>query len=240
MAGLGEGPDGAGFPPQATRIATDKALNASRLRAIPAHNYACCIIFRQERNMSPRTRSRTPATARLANIFGALSISVSDRLLGGHGLGGFGAPIDHVTAGAAVSLLRWMPGIPMPRLAGYLGLSQSAAVRLIDRLAGADLVVRSREPGQHQVRVRVTRRGAATARRIHRARARVLERLVQDLSARDRQDLLRVSEQLARRLPNDHSHAMHVCRLCHFRSCGDDQECPVWDAVRPRSSRERA
>ena len=184
-----------------------------------------------------RPRDERHRTSRLANILGAIAISLNDRLLGTTGLAAFESPVDHVTASACVSLLRWLPGTPMPRLAAYVGLSQSAAVRLVDRLERAGLVVRRRDPGQRQVRVFLTPRGAAAAALIHRRRARVLERVVGQLDARDRDDLLRVSEHLARELPEDQWHAMHVCRLCHFRSCGADDECPVWQAAKgtPRS-----
>ena len=179
-------------------------------------------------------------TPRLANILGAIAVSLNDSLMGSAGLASFDSPVDHATACAALSLLRWLPGAPMPRLAASIGLSQSAAVRLIDRLASAGMVVRRREPGQRQVRVFLTRLGLSAAARIHRRRARVLERIVAQLEARDRDDLLRISERLARRLPQDEWHAMHVCRLCHFRSCGTDDECPVWQGAKGRPYRRQA
>jgi len=185
------------------------------------------------------SKARHP-TSRLANILGAIAISLNDRLVGTAGLATFDSPVDHATAGAAVSLLRWLPGAPMPRLAAYVGLSQSAAVRLVDRLSTAGLVVRRREHGRRQVQVFLTPLGLAAAARIHRRRARVLERMVGKLETRDRDDLLRISERLARQLPEDQWHAMHVCRLCHFRSCGSDDECPVWQAARDRPHGKRA
>jgi len=185
------------------------------------------------------SKARHP-TSRLANILGAIAISLNDRLVGTAGLATFDSPVDHATAGAAVSLLRWLPGAPMPRLAAYVGLSQSAAVRLVDRLSTAGLVVRRREHGRRQVQVFLTPLGLAAAARIHRRRARVLERMVGELETRDRDDLLRISERLARQLPEDQWHAMHVCRLCHFRSCGTDDECPVWQAARDRPHGKRA
>ena len=179
-------------------------------------------------------------TSRLANILGAIALTFNDRLVGETGLAKLGAPVDHVTAGAAVSLLRSMPGTPMARLAAYVGLSQSAAVRLVDRLEGAGLVVRKRERGQHHIRVFPTRKGVAAADRLHRARAQVLEGYVATLTARDQKELLRISEQVAGKLPDDQWHAMHVCRLCRCRSCGADEDCPVWESVRDRPPRRRA
>src|SRR5438552_18464801 len=98
---------------------------------------------------TPPLRSKTRhRTSRLANILGAIAISLNDRLVGAAGLAPFDSPVDHATAGAAVSLLRWLPGAPLPRLAAYVGLSQSAAVRVVDRLSSAGLVVRRRDPGR--------------------------------------------------------------------------------------------
>jgi DNA-binding MarR family transcriptional regulator len=181
----------------------------------------------------PETR-----TSRLANILGAIAISLNDQLVGSSGFATLEPPVDHMTAGSAISLLRWMPGLPMQRLATCLGLSQSATVRLVDRLSTAGLVERRREADGHQVHVFLTPNGSAAATRIHRTRARVLERLVTRLQPEDQDQLLRISERLAAQLPNDQWHAMHVCRLCHFRSCGDDDDCPVWDSVRDRPDSE--
>src|SRR2546423_15649639 len=99
------------------------------------------------KRMSARSRHRERhPMSRVANILGAIAISLNDALVGSAGLSRFDSPVDHATAGAAVSLLRWLPGAPMPRLAAYVGLSQSAAVRLVDRLASAGLGVRRRGP----------------------------------------------------------------------------------------------
>src|SRR5438552_8721555 len=190
---------------------------------------------------TPPLRSKTRhRTSRLANILGAIAISLNDRLVGAAGLGTFDSPVDHATAGAAVSLLRWLPGAPMPRLAASVRPAQSAALRLVDRLSSPGLVVRRREHGRRQVQIFLTPLGLAAATRIHRRRARVLERIVDELEKRDRDDLLRISERLARQLHEVQRQAMHVCRLCHFRSCGTDDECPVWQVAKDRPNRKRA
>src|SRR5438874_10905739 len=94
-----------------------------------------------------KTRHRT---SRLANILGAIAISLNDRLVGAAGLATFDSPVDHATAGAAVSLLRWLPRAPMPRLASYVGLPPSAPARLVRRRAAAGLVGRRRRHGRPQ------------------------------------------------------------------------------------------
>jgi DNA-binding MarR family transcriptional regulator len=173
--------------------------------------------------------------AALSNVLGAIALAVAERLLGAHGLAAQPPPLDHPSACAALSLVRWMPGLPMPALADYLELSQAATVRVVQRLNAGGLVRTHRERGDRRMRVFVTDAGREAIERVDELRAHVLEDVLQQLQPRQRRDLLPLLRALARGLPGSQAQAMHVCRLCHWTACGNGQ-CPVWNAVKPATT----
>src|SRR5690242_1490049 len=99
--------------------------------------------------------------AALTNVLGAIALTLSERLLGPQGLGSLRPPLDHLSASAALSLVRWMPGVPMPALADYLELSQPATVRVVQRLRARGLLATRRTPGDRRVLLYLTDAGAA-------------------------------------------------------------------------------
>src|SRR5918999_299240 len=107
--------------------------------------------------------------ARGANLLGAVSLAVSDRVRAaaerGAGQGG-SAPA------ALVSLAGYLDGSPIDSLRGPLGLTHSAAVRVVDRLVEAGLARRREGPDRRSVAVELTPEGRAAARAAGRARAR--------------------------------------------------------------------
>jgi DNA-binding MarR family transcriptional regulator len=173
--------------------------------------------------------------AALSNVLGAIALAVAERLLGAHGLAAQPPPLDHPSACAALSLVRWMPGLPMPALADYLELSQAATVRVVQRLNAGGLVRTHRERGDRRVRLFVTDAGREAIEHVDELRAHVLEDVLQRLQPRQRRDLLPLLRALAGGLPGSQAQAMHVCRLCHWTACGNGQ-CPVWNAVKPATT----
>jgi MarR family transcriptional regulator, negative regulator of the multidrug operon emrRAB len=167
--------------------------------------------------------------AREANILGALALAAAER-------------IDAATRQAAahggsapaalVALSSFLDGASIDTLRKPLGLSHSAAVRLVDRLAGDGLV--SREPGEdaRSVAVFLTAAGKRAADQARRGRMRALSDVLAPLSASEREQLTKMLERLLAGLTGGRSDAAHICRLCDSEACGHHHgRCPVTRAA---------
>src|SRR5437660_3585437 len=118
---------------------------------------------------SSSSPSADPDLARLANLLGAWSLAVSDRIVAAAasaaGRGGQ-APA------ALVALDQFAEGSTIEQLSDVLALTHSATVRLIDALVSDGHVARRRRAGDRRaVAVRLTASGRAAARRVTRSRA---------------------------------------------------------------------
>lgn len=158
---------------------------------------------------------------RLINLFGALALGVMDRVrsttVGEIELGG--------EAAAALVVIGHAPGLSIDQLGRVLRLSHPGTVRLVDRLAQANLAVRGKSPRDRRaVALTLTVLGqahrAALLERRHEAVAAVLKAVVPE----DRDALERVTDVMLRKLPHDAVSALHVCRLCDGGKC---VECPM-------------
>ena len=187
--------------------------------------------------MSSRSSSRTtdPATARLSNLVGAWALAISDRM----------DRAVEVSAGrgsqapaALVALHQFADGSTIEELRRVLGLSHSAAVRLIDGLVSDGHV--TREPAaqdRRSVALTLTPSGRATARRIAAARQRAVETTLEGLTQAELRALTRLAERLTAdvvslRLDERREGATPpggwLCRLCDFQACGrSDGRCPA-------------
>ena len=167
---------------------------------------------------------------RTANLLGALALALADDLKAETE-----ARAEHgATAPAALATLGFYPGEPIEALARTLGLSHSATVRLIDRLARDGLVERRGGADARSAALHLTPRGEARSQSILEGRHRVLAEALDLLSAEERAALTGLVEKLLAGLTRDRQHADHVCRLCDERIC-PEQSCPVECAVtRPR------
>ena len=163
--------------------------------------------------------------AREANLLGATALAVSERvdeavrLAAAHG----GA-----APAALVALATFLDGSSLDVMRRPLGLSHSAAVRLADRLARADLV--RREPGAdgRSVSIRLTPEGAALALKIRAAREEALEAVLAPLSGGERAQLTALHEKLLAGITGGRADAGHICRLCDADACGHERgRCPV-------------
>jgi MarR family transcriptional regulator, negative regulator of the multidrug operon emrRAB len=164
-------------------------------------------------------------SAREANLLGAISLAVAERL---------GRAVEESAArggaapAAVVALATFLDGSSLDVMRRPLGLSHSAAVRLADRLA-ADGLVR-REPGAdaRSVSIRLTEEGSRLAARIRAERERALEEVLAPLSSSERTELTRLHERLLGGITGGRADAGHICRLCDADACGHEQgRCPV-------------
>jgi MarR family transcriptional regulator, negative regulator of the multidrug operon emrRAB len=167
-------------------------------------------------------------TRRTANLLGATALAVTDLALGGAtaaaGVSGSGA--------AALVVLCADPGISVTELGRRIGLTQSAAARMVDALAGRGLVERRPTLGKW-VAVHPTAAGRAAAADVLDARAERLTTLVGTLPPADQEALTRVLERLLRALYAQVGSSERVCRLCDRPCCTEAGAiCPVGQAER--------
>ncbi len=126
---------------------------------------------------------------------------------------------------AALVLVRNRPGCGIDSLSRRLGLTQSGAVRLVDRLERLGLLARERTPGRRDVPLHLTRPGHARLRRGLTARAATLETLLSPLSPPEREQLIELLSKSLARGRRRREEADVACRLCDWDACRPD--CPL-------------
>jgi DNA-binding MarR family transcriptional regulator len=176
-----------------------------------------------------REGATRPGGRREANLLGAVSLAVAGRLRrateAGTGAGG-SAPA------ALISLAGYLDGGPIDSLRDPLGLTHSAAVRVVDRLVVDGLA--RRRPGRdgRSVAVELTAAGRRAASAALSAREEVLEDALGTLSASERAELTRLNEKLLGGLTDSRATAGNICRLCDLHACGHNEGiCPVTNAA---------
>jgi DNA-binding MarR family transcriptional regulator len=164
---------------------------------------------------------------RLANLLGAAGLAVTDMVLAGVadtvGVSPSGA--------AALVVLSTSPGLSVTELGRRVGLSQSAAVRMVDSLQARDLVIR-RSGARRGVSLEPTAAGRRAARDLLDARARRLATLFAPLDDTQRAHLARLLGTLLASLYGEIGDADLLCRLCDRDCCTRDDICPVGQAER--------
>jgi DNA-binding MarR family transcriptional regulator len=167
-----------------------------------------------------------------ANLLGALALLVADQL---------GAAVEPEAGGsgsaaAALSALHHFLDRPtLDRLRRVLGLTPSGAVRLVDRLADAGLVVRGPGSDLRSRSVSLTPAGRRAAMRVSAARGGVLNRALADLTPAQRRTLHGLLGRVTATLIREKDGGAWTCRLCDLRACGRDEgRCPVANAAAAR------
>lgn len=177
--------------------------------------------------------------ARAANLLGALSHVVADRL---NASAEAAAPLGPSAPAALASLHEFMNGGTVTQLSAVLGLTHSGTVRLVDRMGGEGLVERGGAEDGRSVSVVLTSAGRRTAERVLQTRAAVLAELLEGLDSTEVERLAGLLEKVlatatlaraAERTSGTRSRPpAWLCRLCDFDACGRDQgRCPVRNAV---------
>jgi DNA-binding MarR family transcriptional regulator len=184
------------------------------------------------------TTTSADELARAANVLGALSLALADRVRGAVAEVG----IDGETSAAALSALHHFLDAPtIGRLRDVVGRTSPATVRMVDRLV-ADGYAR-RRPGEdaRASHVVLTPAGRKLARRVLAARAAVLEEALGALAPAERAtfaELLgRVLEAMVEakleRRAGGREPSGWTCRLCDPGACRRDRgECPAANAAR--------
>lgn len=141
-----------------------------------------------------------------------------------------------VRALSALVLLDNRGGRNVDWLHRRLGLTQSGAVRLVDRLETEGLVRRERLEGTRAVGLYVTGAGEARLRRGLRARRTAIEALLEPLTEGEQRHVIALIGKALRGAERRRDDADVACRLCDWGLCRPD--CPV-DASVCEESRAR-
>lgn len=168
---------------------------------------------------------------RAANLLGATALAVTDLVLAEArrevGVSASGA--------AALVVVSAAPGLSVTELGRRVGLSQSAAARMVDSLERAALVERRRQQGR-EVAVGLSAEGRRAARRLLAARGRGLAGLLEVLTSAEQDRLADMLDTLLARLYRDVGNAELLCRMCDRASCVRGSVCPVGQAERDQGT----
>lgn len=162
------------------------------------------------------------ANARLANLVGALALSLEDeiqravqRQLGLQG-----------EAAAALVSIGNSPGRSIGWLSHALLLSHSGTVRLLDRLESRGWVVRARlAEDAREAALQLTSAGREKRAAILRARRECLDRALGALAVKEQQRLCALTQKMLAALAED-ERGDAMCRLCDDSVCPQSQ-CPI-------------
>jgi len=172
-----------------------------------------------------------------ANVLGALALVIADQTSAA-----IAAAAGHTgTAAAALSALdQFLDQPTIDRLRQVLGLTPSGAVRLVDRLAEAGLVSRGPGTDGRSLALTLTPAGRRTARRIGRARTKLLRGYLDDLSPAERETLHGLLGRVMAAVVARKDGGAWTCRLCDLTACGRRAgECPAANAAAARYASDR-
>lgn len=138
-----------------------------------------------------------------------------------------------VSGAAALVTLTASPDISVTELGRRVGLSQSAAARMVDSLERSGLVERRPHAFNNRwVTVHPTRSGRQAARQLLVARGTPLTDAVAALDEDDQKALSDVLAKLLTRLYGEVGGSQYLCRLCDRKCCAANEPCPVGEAER--------
>ncbi len=174
---------------------------------------------------------------RTANLLGALALAVNDRCVGAAAEASGHAESD---AAALSALDQFLGGTSIDRLASVVGLSQSGAVRLVNRLELEGLLQRRPGLDGRVTSVVLTPAGRRAARRIEATRLRLLDAALDPLDAGEQEALAALAGKVLVGMMREPGATRWTCRLCDLAACGRPAGlCPVEQAARARYGEPR-
>lgn len=172
-----------------------------------------------------RARPQAAGMCHADNVLGALSLVVADRTFDAISALGRLSPSDAIALSA---LQQFLDRPSIDKLAQVLGLSHSGAVRLVDRLAAANLVRRASGLDRRESAIVLTAAGRRAADTVVKARSDTLAWATARLSAEDREALDRVAGQILAGMVRGPGATRWMCRFCDLGACGRGRGyCPV-------------
>jgi MarR family transcriptional repressor of emrRAB len=176
----------------------------------------------------PRREGARPEFDRAANLFGALSLAMADRMVGAIE----GTAAQSATAATALSALGdFLDGASIDLLAQVIGLTSSGTVRLVDRLIEAGYVRRTSGTDARTTSIVLTKAGRRVAANVAAARADLLSTALAELSAEERRVFAGVTGRVLAGLVRGPGATRWICRLCDTTTCGRAKgQCPAANA----------
>ena len=165
----------------------------------------------------------------IANLLGALSLAVMDRIeQGARDIIGHAGETP-----AALIVIGYGQGMTNDKLRRILGLSHSGTVRLVDRLVSDRLV--ERRPGKdgREVALHLTAKGAASRKDLLTSRISAVASFVDVLSPSERKRLGELIRDVLARQDTSEMDRFTICRMCDNGVCSN---CPLPTSV---SNRDR-
>lgn len=159
---------------------------------------------------------------RLENLLGAAAVAISDAQIVAMteqtGL--------HPSAAAAVLTLGQHDLLTVSQIAGIVGISHSAMVRLIDGLERKSLVSRNGGKTLREVAISLTSAGRDLYSTLRQSQSAVLGPVVNCLSQEERHVLEAALSRILTTLTHGRDSADRICRFCDETVCGQEN-CPV-------------
>jgi DNA-binding MarR family transcriptional regulator len=165
---------------------------------------------------------------RLSNLLRALGVALTDDLVAAVA-GETGLALNEA---ACLNVVAHNDGCSVRLVSNTLGITHPGAVRVVDRLAAADLLERTTGPDRRTVALRLTAAGRRLWQQERTACGRRLDAMVDQLTAAQRDAAESAIETLLATLTTSALQAERVCRFCDESACPQHQ-CPVTCAVNP-------
>lgn len=158
-----------------------------------------------------------------ANILGALSLLIQDRVESA-----WQAELDlSPMAAAALVQIDNEPGSSIELIASHIGLTHSATVRVIDKLAERGLVEKDRARRDARAQsLTLSKAGKRVVQQLHAARNHVTDDLLSSLDPAQRRALEAAIRAILHRVVEPGREADVTCRVCDDRRCTPDI-CPI-------------
>jgi DNA-binding MarR family transcriptional regulator len=171
-----------------------------------------------------------------ANVLGALSLAIADQAA--HAVAA--ATGQSLSAAAALSALHELLDRPtLDQIRRVLGLTPSGAVRLIDRLADADLVTRGPGSDGRTRAVMLTEAGRHAAGAGAAARATYLRDSLATLTSAERETLDGLLGRVMATVVDRKDGGAWICRQCDLTACDRaNGRCPAMNAAMAKHSSE--
>lgn len=160
--------------------------------------------------------------ARTANLLGALSTAVYDRMARRprrH-------PNEQDSSAAALHLIGAFDGCSNHALSQALRRSHPATVRLVDKLERDGLVLSRQGADRRTVSLHLTAEGRTRDREVLDERGTALQSLIDVLTSEQREQLDAIAETLLQTFIDAPVDAAYTCRLCDEDACPSPR-CPV-------------
>ena len=161
-------------------------------------------------------------TSRLGNLLNAAAVAISDAQAAAIARSADQNP----SASAALLTIGQHEIQTISQIARVLRLSHSTTVRLINGLERGGMLERSRGRDKRETLVSLTPEGKKVYETIRMAQARVLNRLLEVLSADEQRTLETALSSILTVLTLDRESGDHICRFCDEMVCEQDR-CPV-------------